>query len=71
MHAHCLIVIALSTTLALTGCGGETSPDGKTEEAAPDGKADDIYGECPVRQITGRPLWLRIREARCWLHLTS
>jgi phosphatidylserine/phosphatidylglycerophosphate/cardiolipin synthase-like enzyme len=51
MHTHRLTVLALVTALALTGCAGETSPDGKTEEAAPDGKADDIYGECPIRQM--------------------
>ena len=35
----------------LVACGEETSPDAKNEEAAPGGKTDDIYGECPVREM--------------------
>jgi len=51
MRIQKLTIFALLAVFTMFGCGGETSPDGKNEEAAPDGKADSIYGECQVRQI--------------------
>ncbi|HUU01517.1 MAG TPA: phospholipase D-like domain-containing protein [Myxococcota bacterium] len=51
MHIHRVLLFMVFTVFGVVACGEETSPDAKNEEAAPGGKTDDIYGECPVREM--------------------
>ena len=45
------LLLVLSLVVLGLACGGETSPDGRDEPVAGGDKADDVYGECPVRQL--------------------